>query len=131
MMAIQDPGTRRHRRFGLASLMGLGLLLAGGGWAAAGARTDYVLLVVDARSGEVVSRTAPGELRLGEAADRILRAAAGSLADRLAAYARGTTATPRPSAAPVAPPSTGLRIELVDAWAMPDAPPPLAGGPVE
>lgn len=135
MMTIQPPKVarrRRRRRVAVAGLVAIGLVLTGGAWARAQGR--YVLLVVDSRTGEVVTRADPDVLKLPAApkldwkaiSDRLLRAAAGGLARRLQAYADEEVppAPPRPAAVTPAKAAPVIaRVELAG------GPPVLAGGP--
>lgn len=140
MMTLTPPAVRRRRRRRriLTALAVSVAALGGGAWAAAGGPPRYVLVVMDTRTGEVVSRGTAGDLRLPSglrpdweaAADGVVRAAAGSLADLFADIAEGREPKVAPAVearapilagGPPSPDGDELRIEIVDAWAQPGA----------
>jgi hypothetical protein len=145
MMTLTPPAARRRRRRRRAALV-LAVAIAalgGGAWAASGSPARYVLVVMDARTGEIVSRGVADDLRLpsgvrpdwGTAADGVVRAAAGSLADLFAGIAEARSRESVPPAGPAKAPvlagglptttGEGLKIEIVDAWAQPGVMPAI------
>lgn len=133
MMTVLSPRVRRRRRR-LKVAVALALLaapVAGGAWAGARTPDRYVVMVVDSRTGAVVSRGGIDDIRVN--GETVMRSAADGLAKAIDIVASGgklasLAPVPRkPAELAGAPRARGDRLEirLEDAWAMPDAAAPL------